>query len=615
MTAKKMFAEVAPAIPIKPGKSPAFYTYAVPRRDEKNIHIGSIVQVPLGPRRVAGAVLRLHRRPVPYPTKPLTLTSRPPLTTQQMTLAAWISTTMHSGLGYTLRLFYSPLSSKKTRATTKPARENTVVNKNRQTQLALEKSDRERYGVIKKYLPEAATTQSLIIVPELAMIPPLQKFLSTYFPAVHPYHSEQTSKQLGDVWQVVYEGQPVIVIGTQKVLFLPWQDLSHLVLEEEYVDTHKLWDQYPRLDNRYGVRQLAVIHNSELLISSSAESAAIAHGRRTGRLKELTTNPIVQKTKVVPLSFDDRRQGHLLPPEVLGQMKNAVRRGERTIILHNQRGTWRTAVCNKCHQALRCPNCESTVFVEGSKTKQRVQCRQCLYTGILPDRCPTCQTKNLRTFGPGAAKIAATLQALLPSSSIIAVSADKKDVDSRWKSADIVLGTTALWRYATEGSFDHALWLFPESTLLYPDYRSSERAYLMLARLQKTIPARRRVTIVTRYADLVSSSLAAPPEKIIAQVLLERKRLHYPPFTDLVKLTCLARTEVKSLDRARTIREKIDAILPAGVIVRGPYQGFNKKEAGAFATHILLAGPLDHIVPLYKDLPVDRAELSPAQIL
>jgi primosomal protein N' (replication factor Y) len=381
------------------------------------------------------------------------------------------------------------------------------------------------------------------------------------------------------------------------------------------VGTHKLWDQYPRLDNRYAIRQLAAIHGSNLLISSSAESVATTHDRQTGLLKELITNPIVPKIKIIPLSFDDRRRGHLMPPAALTQLKNAVRRGESTIILHNQRGSWRTAICTECHQALRCPNCESTVFVEGTKAKQRVQCRHCLYTGPLPDRCPNCQSKNLRAFGPGAAKIAATLQALLPSSSIIAVSADKKNVDSRWKSADIVLGTTAIWRYATEESFDHALWIFPESALLYPDYRSSERAYYLLARLQKTIPARRRVTIVTRYIDLVNSSLAAEPEKIMAQLLRERQRLHYPPFTDLVKLTCLARTETGSLDRARAVRQKIDSALPPGVIVRGPYQGFNKKDGQKFAAHILLAGPLDQLVPLYKDLTVDRAELSPAQIL
>ncbi len=266
--------------------------------------------------------------------------------------------------------------------------------------------------------------------------------------------------------------------------------------------------------------------------------------------------------------------------------------------------------------------CNSTVFVEGIKGKQRVHCRQCTYTASFPEACPQCGHQKLRVFGPGTTKIADVLQALVPRATLLEVSAGRVPAASRLQQADIVVGTTAIWRATSQVSFSRALWLFPESSLLYPDYRSSERAWEILVRLQKKIPSRRAVAIVTRYPDLVKQTLAISPEKYMQQLLRERGRLNYPPVVDLVKLTKFGRSEVGALKIGRELREKLETAASAQkkeqsepITIRGPYQGFNKKEDQKFAVHFLLTGSLDQLVSLYKDLPFDRADLAPAQIL
>lgn len=614
-TGRQLFAEVAPAIPLSPAKSPAVYTYRVPQGAAKKTQVGSRVTIPLGRQIVTGTVLRLHENPVSYPTKPLVLHGSLPLTNTQITCAAWMSMTLHGGLGYTLRLFFPPGTSRPLGLAADPATPAPVAAP--RWALVIEKNDERRYAHIRDFIASESFPhrQALILVPEVTMVRPLQEYLADSFDHVSAYHSERSSKQLALVWNAIYQHTPAIVVGTQKALYLPWRHLSQVIVEEEYLDTHKLWDQYPRLDNRDAAERLVRLHGSHLLYSSSVLSPARAYDLQQKHLARSQNNPLLPKLEISTVTFNDRRQGHFLPQEAIHHLKTWLRHQEKIVIMHNQRGSWRTAVCAKCHQVLRCPECTATVFLEAAAKKQRIRCRQCSYSGDVPDRCLNCGHRNIRVFGPGTAKVTSVLRALLPSATIAEITAGRSRSPTGLANADIILGTTALWRQATGLSFDRAVWLFPESTLLYPDYRSSERAWELIARLQKKITPRRSILVVTRYPDLIRQTLATSPEQFMKQLLRQRVRWHYPPAVDLVKLTTYGRSETAALTQGRTIREKIEAALPPGVTIRGPYQGFNKKEGGRFAVHFLLAGPLDKLVPLYKDLLFDRADLSPARIL
>ncbi len=617
MTTNNRLAEIAPAVPFVSVKSSSVYTYTVPARAASAIAIGSTVTVPLGRQRVSGTVLRLHTEPVSFPTKPLVLHKTPPLTSGQITFARWVSTTMHGSLGYTLRLFFPPAglpaeaSAKAGAPSHLPATTPTLHS------LLVEKSDATRYRQLADWLEPAAQTktQALIIVPELRFLEPLRASLTKTYDNVITYASEYSAKELGGMWRRIYAGESLIVIGTQKALFLPWRNLSHVVLEEEFLDTHKLWDQYPRLDNRDGARQLAVLQRSHLLYAGSALSLARAADLQLNQVQVLSVKPVTVKPQVVSLSFTERSQRHLLPPDAVSSLKASLRQGERVLLLHNQRGTWRTAFCSHCRQVLRCPNCSSTMFVTGSSKGPKVQCRECTYNGSLPTNCPNCQKKGLRVFGPGATRISHILETLLPKASVLEIHAGSSVSAAQLEAANIIIGTTAIWRHTAGVQIDRALWLFPESTLLYPDYRSSERALTLLAQLQHLLPARRRVMVVTRYGQLIEQALATPADKITARLLRERARLHYPPYASFVRLTCYGRSEATAIARGREVRERLDAARSDDVRVRGPYQGFNKKEDGHFAAHLLLSGPLEKLIPLYKDLPINRADLSPAQIL
>lgn len=607
-----MMADVAPAIPLSPAKPPASYTYAVPASDIQKIAVGSQVEIPLGRQTIAGTVLRLHNRRVPYKTRTLRLRNTPPLTAQQLAFAAWISSTMHGGLGYTLRFFYPPAplvdepAVAQEPASVRPAKPPTAA-------LFVEKNGPQRLDNLRKYLDGAI--QALIIVPEVVLVEDIREFFNQFERPVYPYHTELSKAKLRSVWQNIYRGQSALVVGTQKALWLPWQRLTHIIIEEEHLETHKLWDQYPRLDNRDAARQLGTIHRSYLLLSGSVGSLERRHDMANGRLHRLADNPIIPQIIVAQTSFAERQQGHILPHDIAGQLRTWTRRHQRLLILHNQRGAWRSAVCSKCHQTLRCPNCGHTVFVEGSRKNRRLRCRQCSWTSHLLSRCPSCGGKKIRVFGPGAARVRDIIEQLVPQAAITAITAGVSPSPQALAASDIVLGTTALWRFVSHHTFDRALWLWPETTLLYPDYRSGERAYYLLARLQQAIPPRRRILIVTRYPELIKSSLVGSPTQLNKRLLRERQQQHLPPFANLVKLTCLARREAAVLARGRAIRERLTAVLPPGVTIRGPYQGFNKKEDGKFSVHLLLAGPLDQLRPLYKTLPIDRADLSPAQLL
>lgn len=181
----------------------------------------------------------------------------------------------------------------------------------------------------------------------------------------------------------------------------------------------------------------------------------------------------------------------------------------------------------------------------------------------------------------------------------------------------IIVDTAALFTHIQDSQVDRVVWLFPEDTLLYPDFRSAERAWCTLARLQRLLPARGRIVVVTRgqHATRVERILGAAPANFFEKELAERKRLGYPPFNDMVRLTVTGKTAALALAAAIKLRQAIDGRLRSNeaIKVQGPFSSFERNTKNQ--RHLLLLGPLPRLTELYQGLPVTRVDVSPERIL
>lgn len=341
MTAKRSsptFAEVAPAVPLAGSRTT--YTYQVPQTG--TVAARSAVTIPFGPRRVTGIVVEIHRRRPRYALKSIVATTSTQLTENQFQFAHHLARVMRGGLGFTLRLFLPPSR----RSTPPPA------------QGAPRRAPKERTPEIKHYLErvkksDAAFIQSdfskrrdsllrlisvfthqtkksaLILIPEKALL--------RHYTGLPVVTADLKPRELASIWHGVSTGAIPAVIGTQKALFLPFQKLGLVVVEEEAWPTHKLWDQYPRLSNIDGAQMLARLHHAHILWSGSFPSVRLHAAHQTGVLPALDWNPIALRPELHIATSADRAKQSLVPVSLIDTVRRFLARREPTLVLYNRR--------------------------------------------------------------------------------------------------------------------------------------------------------------------------------------------------------------------------------------------------------------------------------------
>lgn len=629
MTSKLI--EVAPCIPL-PRLSPQSYTYALPA-DADEAELFSAVTIPFGPRTVPGVIVSRVTKPVKYKTKTVVRAYSWQLTAHQVALADWIHRTMQGGLGYTLRLFFPTLTQPLTRdAVTKIPRVSTarrvlppvrriVVEKDLNTRVkALQKLARAQQ---KKH------AQLLVLVPEKWMVERLLTLLAKNTWTIAAVHSDVTAREYATIWQAVRSGKINMVIGTQKALFLPYLKLGALVVEEEFAPAHKLWDQYPRLDNKIAAREYALITGSELYYFSSVLSPQLLYLQEQEKLTiaekfvALPGSPLEPKMEIFGSTFADQRAHHILPTTFLQALTKWLRHGEQVVLLHNVRGNWQVLGCTACQAVIRCKECGVAMVTHGSGASRTLTCHHCSRHEAFPETCPTCKKKKLRPFGLGAERLTEIIQQNIPSSvALLHVDVTllrQAPVRRKVLRAQLIITTSAIFAHVPTLTPDRAVYVFPERGLLYPDYRSAERTYTTLVRLQQLLGVKKKVSVVTRRSRLVQETLGLSPLEFCRAQLKERKRHSYPPYTDAVLLTVRS-TKTSSLqEKSEALRGALDTrVATLGgtpVQLRGPFTGFIKKKKGKFEAHILLLGDLAVLQKLYDGLVFDEVDVAPERIL
>lgn len=629
MTSKHpTYAEVAPAVPL-PASSPAVYTYRVQGAAQPSLF--SRVRVPFGRRLVTGVVVGVHHKRVPYQTKVLTPLSATQLTTLQVAFARWIATTMQGGLGYTLRLFFPP--GQPTAGTEQPAAPRTrrlsaqvtrVVEYLRESDVGLlNEKAMSRYTLLRQVAAVYARhdKQFLILVPEQWMVDHILKTLPANEASTwRGVHGGMRTKELTQIWYDVLRGRVRTVVGTQKALFFPFQQLGAVAIEEEFFSTHKLWDQYPRLHNIYGARALARLHGTHVLFSSSFASVELRHGIDTGAVQALSDESLLPQVVVHEKTWEDRDRRHLLPSTFVNELQMWLKSGETVLVLHNARGTWQTVLCRRCHQAVRCPDCGVAFSAHGTKKTLRLECHHCGRKQPWPSTCPLCHKGTLSAFGAGTERIAELGRDVVPKGTMITrLDADTVDGQilnlTRQRQGHLIIGTSAVFRAVGERSVDRVVYLFPERGLMYPDFRSEERTLTLLVRLQQRLKKKHPVVIVTGRSKLIATTITQPLRAWYDKQLQERRRFGYPPFNDVVVLTVRSKQMDTAVRKASRLRETIEQRLGPESVIRGPYTAFVKQRRGQAEVHLLLLGKLDTLVPLYAGLPVEFVDVAPARIL
>ncbi|RFZ84322.1 primosomal protein N' [Mucilaginibacter terrenus] len=402
----------------------------------------------------------------------------------------------------------------------------------------------------------ATGKQVLYLLPEIALTTHIIERLRIYFGgSIGVYHSRFNDNERVEVWQKVLQGEYKVILGARSSVFLPFQDLGLIIVDEEHETSYKQYDPAPRYNARDAAVYLANMHKGKVLLGSATPSFETYYNARTNKygLVELNERyggvqlPLIEVVSIAAETKQKTMQSHFTSV-LIADVQQAIENKEQVILFQNRRGYAPVLMCRVCAYTPKCINCD--VSLTFHKHTGKLHCHYCGYKEDSPSICPACGSTHLEYKGFGTEKVEDELSVLMPDARLARMDLDTTRSrnslqnilnDLEDKKIDVLVGTQMVAKGLDFADVTVIGIINADSLLKYPDYRANERSFQMLAQvsgragrrgkqgkvvIQTYDPSHRviRQVIENDYADLYSTELE------------ERKGFNYPPFYRIINI-------------------------------------------------------------------------------
>lgn len=397
--------------------------------------------------------------------------------------------------------------------------------------------------------------QVLYLLPEIALTTQITERLQRVFGSrLGIYHSKFPDAERVEIWRKqLGENGYDIILGVRSSIFLPFQNLGLVIVDEEHENTYKQQDPAPRYHARSSAIVLAAMYGAKTLLGTATPSIETWQNAMDGKygfvqLKERYKE--IQLPEIIPVDIKElhrkKRMVGQFSPLLIQYMKEALEQNEQVILFQNRRGFAPMIECRTCGWVPKCKNCD--VSLTYHKGINQLTCHYCGYTYQLPKACPACAGTELVNRGFGTEKIEDDIKVLFPEAAVARMDLDTTRTRSAYEKiiadfeqgkTDILIGT----QMVSKGlDFDHVsiVGILNADTMLnYPDFRSYERAFQLMAQVSGRAGRknkRGRVVLQTKSIDhpIIHQVIANDYEDMVGGQLAERQMFHYPPYYRLV---------------------------------------------------------------------------------
>ncbi len=411
--------------------------------------------------------------------------------------------------------------------------------------------------LIEEFIQEGK--QVLYLLPEIALTTQLVTRLTKYFGnKVAVFHSKYSNNERVEVWNQVLNNseKAQIVIGARSALFLPFQNLGFVIVDEEHEQTFKQVDPAPRYHARDAAIVLANFHRAKVLLGSATPSVETYFNTQKEKygLVELSKrfgNSILPEIHLVDLKdayFRKKMTGHF-SQSLIESITEALSLGEQVILFQNRRGYSPVIECMTCGHVPQCTQCD--VSLTYHKFKNQLRCHYCGFTMAKPTRCHACSSNDLTSKGFGTEQIELELNTLFPNKNIKRMDQDttrgkyafEKLIDSfKNREIDILVGTQMLAKGLDFDNVSVVGILNADSMLYFPDFRAFERSYQMMTQVSGRAgrSEKRGKVIIQTYNPLHNTIQQVTNNNYLGmfkEQIYERYIYKYPPYYKLIKLT------------------------------------------------------------------------------
>ncbi len=397
--------------------------------------------------------------------------------------------------------------------------------------------------------------QVLYLLPEIALtVQIMQRLHHVFGPRLGIYHSKFSDAERVEIWRKQLSDEPYdVILGARSAVFLPFQRLGLVIVDEEHETSYKQQDPAPRYHARSAAIVLASLYGAKTLLGTATPSMESAYNAQTGkygfvRLATRYRDVALPEIQVVDTKDLQRRKMMTGPfsPQLLAAMREALEEGRQVILFQNRRGFAPMIECRVCGWVPRCKNCDVSLTLH--KTMNVLTCHYCGYTYAVPTKCPCCESTDLRGRGYGTEKIEDYIRGLFPEARIARMDLDTTRTRNAYDRlitdfsegrTNVLIGTQMVSKGLDFGGVSVVGILGADSMLNYPDFRAYEHAYMMMSQVAGRAGRRGRrglVILQTKSPDLpVIGQVVRDDYASFYRDLIEERRLfHYPPFFHLV---------------------------------------------------------------------------------
>jgi primosomal protein N' (replication factor Y) len=465
--------------------------------------------------------------------------------------------------------------------------------------------------LIEEYI--ATGKQVLYLLPEIALTTQLVGRLRAHFGnKVAVFHSKYSNNERVEVWNQVLENseKAQIVIGARSALFLPFQDLGFIIVDEEHEQTYKQVDPAPRYHARDAAIVLANLQKAKVLLGSatpSMETYYNANSEKYGFVEifERYGNVLMPEIELVDLKdkyFRKKMVGHF-SDVLIEEITNALALGEQVILFQNRRGYSPLLECLTCGHVPQCQQCD--VSLTYHKHKNQLRCHYCGYSIAKPTNCHACSSVNLTTKGFGTEQIQQELVDLFPSHKIGRMDQDttrgkfgfEKIIDSfKNREIDILVGTQMLGKGLDFDNVTLVGIMNADNMLYHPDFRAFERSFQMMTQVsgRSGRSEKQGKVIIQTYSPLHNTIQQVTKNDYVGmynEQLYERQIYKYPPYFKLVKLTLKHRDFDKLKQGAMWLYQVMQQNLPMPVL--GPEEPPISRIRNEYIRTIMVKIPMN----------------------
>ena len=393
--------------------------------------------------------------------------------------------------------------------------------------------------------------QVLYLLPEIALTVQLMQRLQRVFgDRLGIYHSKYSDAERVEIWQKQLSANPYdVILGARSAVFLPFQRLGLVIVDEEHETSFKQQDPAPR----YHARSVAIMLGAKVLLGTATPSLESYHNAKSGKyglveLKERYQQIELPEIQVVDTADLQHRKMMAGPfsPLLLTRVREALERGEQAILFQNRRGFAPQIECRQCGWVPTCQHCD--VSLTYHRQLNQLTCHYCGYTYRVPTECPCCGSTDLRTRGYGTEKIEEQVREAFPEAHIARMDLDTTRTRNAYERiiSDFSAGRTNILigtQMVTKGlDFDKVsvVGIINADTMLnYPDFRAYEHAFMMMAQVSGRAGRKNKrglVILQTKQKDVpvIQQVVHNDYVALYKDLIAERQVFHYPPYYRLI---------------------------------------------------------------------------------